>query len=237
MPSKILQETNIQGAQDRLNKINKIPGGKAADFTLLSFKNAIRDIKKFTQPVRNPIKTISSIDPKQMLNRTQALISRIGGLYAEPEIQNPRQVKGPPNSLKINNVEYKPIQVPSDLEPIINNAAKRTNLEPAILKAILMKESDMGTNPRMENIAEIKQSALDQLKKKNIPFDVSTNEGVVNAMADYLKERKTGTTYSGKSFDFTDPVELYMKRYYTRDNAKLDQQIFEFYYNFYKPGR
>ncbi|MEK6883982.1 MAG: hypothetical protein AABY22_30410, partial [Nanoarchaeota archaeon] len=82
---------------------------------------------------------------------------------------------------------YQAKSIPKEYLNTIKSASQRTDLEPALLASILMKESEMGTNPKAKNIAEIREDAVIDLKNKKINVDLSTPSGVINAMADYLK--------------------------------------------------
>lgn len=130
---------------------------------------------------------------------------------------------------------YHPNPVPKPWQDSINRAYQRTGLPKGLLEAVLMKESDMGTSS--DNVAGFYESAKKHLEAKGIEVDLGTTDGQIQAMADYLKLRKTGIRdkkYGGGEYDFTDPVELYMNQYYTDKDAGKDRKVFEYYLNAYR---
>ena len=95
-----------------------------------------------------------------------------------------------PLYLKETGKTYTAKPLKEEYKQPIKEASERTGLDPVLLTAILMKESEMGTNPGIDNIAELKAPAIGHLKEKGIKVDLKTDKGVIDAMADYLKLRK-----------------------------------------------
>ena len=129
--------------------------------------------------------------------------------------------------LVLNGIEYKPLPIPQEYKQAIQSSyQEHPELPKGIIEAVLMKESKMGTNKDVDNIAELKPSAIEELKRKKIAFDLSTDEGVILAAGDYLAHRM-------KIVKAKDAVDLYMRGYYANPSAKLDKQIFEYYLTAY----
>ena len=102
-----------------------------------------------------------------------------------------------------------------------------------------MQESRMGeyVPPKPETfvgkygwLVGFRSPAAQALKDKGIKFNLDTPEGAVRAAAAYSTLRQKGKTYKGKDFNFTDPVELYTKRYYGKDDTKETYKKYLDYY-------
>ncbi|MEK6883259.1 MAG: hypothetical protein AABY22_26770 [Nanoarchaeota archaeon] len=199
----------------------------------LNFRKILDDAKQFTQS------TAQSFNPGNLLANTQLLIEKLAQIKSDfpRNILNIKNESSPYDTklltdfksvpeLKINHPSlgeqrYHPNPVPKEWQSVIRKAYERTNLPAGLLESVIMKESNMGKTS--DNITGFYQ-------KKGL----KTPGEYINAAADYLKERKTGIYDSGKKYDYTDPVELYMHQYYTKKDATLDKKIFEYYFNNYK---
>lgn len=117
---------------------------------------------------------------------------------------------------------------------------------PGLLEAVLMQESSMGTNDKNYNpnigesawLGGVTKTMTDELARNGIKANVDTQQGVINAIADYLSLKSTVTNPTTKEkITYKDPVNLYLQRYKTSAGIKLSQaQVDKFrsYINYYK---
>ena len=115
----------------------------------------------------------------------------------------------------------------------IEKAAKKYKRIPSgFLKALIDQESSMGENKTNEGAVEGKfawlvgftDAAKKELERNNIPFNLDTEEGAIEAAAAYIDLKKdyrdkTGTVIS----TIDDLVELYVDRYNSNPNADKEK--------------
>lgn len=141
-----------------------------------------------------------------------------------PEMENEQaqaNLDEPKEVVYLANRE-KAIDPPEEIKKSIEKAYKRNpDIPKGFIEAVLMMESSMATNPANKNnkigefawVGGITEIAKKQFDKMGKDYDLSTLDGAIQMVADYIEMRRKFVNIDGTVRYINDPIKLYIDRY------------------------